>query len=314
MGGRLFLGNQMISPVIIQGEEKVFNVDGYDWLGEINAQGVLVAPTKDLNPVFDGVKTINSSILRSKFKNDSRVKSVGFPDLETISGSLEETFYHCPITEINLPKLKTISSNNALAYIFGGCPITSISVPELETVSGDLALSGTFSGAQIESVSFPKLTSTSGYQVMGGMFSNCSKLKSAYFPALEYINSDGGSNFVFNSCPLLENVDLSSLSEVDDAGLAGFFLNCTNLKTITFTSLAEIGYDGLVQCFASSGIETIYFPSLTTPSDSYCFYGMLDGCSNVTVHFPVALESVIGEWDDVLAGFDGTNTTVLFDL
>jgi len=41
---------------------------------------------------------------------------------------------------------------------------------------------------------------------------------------------------------------------------------------------------------------------------------MLSGCSNVTVHFPSNLQSVIGSWYDVQNGFGGTNTTVLFDL
>ena len=41
---------------------------------------------------------------------------------------------------------------------------------------------------------------------------------------------------------------------------------------------------------------------------------MLSGVTGCTVHFPSNLESVIGSWSDVTDGFDGTNTTVLFDL
>lgn len=342
---KLYLGTKAITPMRNIGEQKAFNVDGYDWLGEINAQGVLVAPTKELNPIFDGVKTISSSILRSKFKNDNRVKSVGFPDLETLSGSLEESFYLCPITEINFPKLKTISSSNTLCSTFSGCPLTSISMPELETVSGSLVLSRTFASTQIESVSFPKLTSASGHQVMAGLFYNCQKLKRAYFPALEFIDSDDSTNFAFYGCGLLEYVDLSSLSKIGLAGLCQFFQNCTSLKTVLFSALEEIEAGGMTSCFYNCGIETLSFPELVKINSDYsfgqmcsncssltsisfpklatientsgyndCFEDMLYGCSNVTVHFPSALEATIGNWSDVLGGFGGTNTTVLFDL
>ena len=41
---------------------------------------------------------------------------------------------------------------------------------------------------------------------------------------------------------------------------------------------------------------------------------MLSGVTGCTVHFPSNLQSVIGSWTSVSAGFSGTNTTVLFDL
>ena len=41
---------------------------------------------------------------------------------------------------------------------------------------------------------------------------------------------------------------------------------------------------------------------------------MLEGCSDVIVHFNAGFEDVIGDTTDVLAGFGGTNTTILFDL
>ena len=66
-----------------------------------------------------------------------------------------------------------------------------------------------------------------------------------------------------------------------------------------------------------SSLTTLSFPSLTSNSfGAYTdqFQYMLSGCSGVTVHFPSNLQSVIGYWSDVIAGFGGTNTTVLFDL
>lgn len=347
MGGRLFLGNQMVSPVIIQGEEKVFNVDGYDWIGEINAQGELVAPTKNINLIFNGVKKINSTVLREKFKNDSRIKSVNFPDLESVTGenALVETFSGCPITEASFEKLKTISARNAFDRTFMSCPITSIIFNDLETISGSSACISAFRGTLVETITFPKLKTVSGSQSMASMFQSCPNLKRAYFPALETISSYLQINPAFASCPLLEYVDLSSLSVIGDSGLCKFFMNCPNLKSVDLSNLTEVQEGGLSNTFQNTGIETLSFPELVkinsdtsllcmcvdceylssisfpklttienTSGYTDCFEDMLDGCSGVTVHFPAALEAVIGNWADVLAGFGGTNTTVLFDL
>ena len=60
------------------------------------------------------------------------------------------------------------------------------------------------------------------------------------------------------------------------------------------------------------------FPALTSDffgsSYNYQFMGMLGNTENVTVHFPSNLQAVIGNEDDVINGFDGTDTTILFDL
>ena len=66
-----------------------------------------------------------------------------------------------------------------------------------------------------------------------------------------------------------------------------------------------------------TALTSVSFPALTansfgTRTDQ--FNSMLSGCSNVTVHFPAAIQSTIGSWASVTAGFGGTNTTVLFDL
>jgi hypothetical protein len=61
----------------------------------------------------------------------------------------------------------------------------------------------------------------------------------------------------------------------------------------------------------------VSFPALTTSSfgpSTNQFNNMLQGCSNVTVHFPATIQSTIGNWSSVTSGFNGTNTTVLFDL
>jgi hypothetical protein len=59
------------------------------------------------------------------------------------------------------------------------------------------------------------------------------------------------------------------------------------------------------------------FPALTSTSfGSYTnqFNNMLRMVTGCTVHFPSNLQSVIGSWSDITAGFGGTNTVVSFDL
>jgi hypothetical protein len=66
-----------------------------------------------------------------------------------------------------------------------------------------------------------------------------------------------------------------------------------------------------------TGLTSLSFPALTSTSfGRYTnqFNGMLSGVTGCTVHFPSNLQSVIGSWSDVTAGFGGTNTTVLWDL
>ena len=89
--------------------------------------------------------------------------------------------------------------------------------------------------------------------------------------------------------------------------------------TIDFTSLETItGNQALKGIFTScSSLTTVYFRSLTSQSfGSYTnqFNNMLYGCSNVTVHFPSNLESIIGNWEDVINGFGSASTIVAFDL
>ena len=64
-------------------------------------------------------------------------------------------------------------------------------------------------------------------------------------------------------------------------------------------------------------LASIFFPSLNSNffgSYTNQFKGIPQGVTGCTVHFPSNLQSVIGSWFDVTAGFGGTNTTVLFDL
>lgn len=109
--------------------------------------------------------------------------------------------------------------------------------------------------------------------------------------------------------------DLTTLNKTRSLSYA--FSNATNLTSVSFPKLATIsGNSAMAAAFLGTALTSLSFPALTSVGSSYTnqFNNMLSDVENCTVHFPAAMESVIGDWASVKAGFGGTNTTVLFDL
>jgi len=135
--------------------------------------------------------------------------------------------------------------------------------------------------------------------------------------SLKTVGESGLSACFAESFLITGDLNLSSLETIGDFGLEYAFGD-TRISSANLYSLKTIGKEGLAECFAyNSNIKSIYFNSLNANSfGGYTnqFNNMLKGCKNVTVHFPVGLDATIGNWSDVLAGFGGTNTTILYDL
>ena len=135
------------------------------------------------------------------------------------------------------------------------------------------------------------------------------------------VNSNGNSiSYLVHGCTNLTTLDLSSFTGTSATnGLSALADGCTNLTQVNLSSLASIaGSSALGSAFRNcTSLTSLSFPALTSTSfGSYTnqFNNMLQGVTGCTVHFPSNLQSVIGSWTDVTAGFGGTNTTVLFDL
>ena len=153
-------------------------------------------------------------------------------------------------------------------------------------------------------------------EIQAYAFQYCDDLVTAYFPALQKIYTHA-----FDGCANLEQIDLSLITAVSSSGssLKSTFQDCSKLTQVVFYSHAEISYSkGMQYAFSfCTHLASVSFPALTSTSfGSYTnqFNSMLDHVTGCTVHFPSNLQSVIGSWTDVTAGFGGTNTTVLFDL
>lgn len=281
------------------GSDNAFNVDGYDWLGEITNDGELVNPTKSLNVVFDGVKSISSSWVKTKFKNDQRLVSMSFPDLETLetSNNLEAFLYNCSnLVSVSMPKVKIIGSTSFSEGCNNCSSLISVDLSGLEEVRTD---------------------------GMSYAFEDCSNLKELKFGSLKIIGA-GAFGSVAVNCENLEDIDFSTIEQI--SGSSAFyeaFYNCKKFETIRFTNLSTINSSGCFNsCFGGcTGIKDIYFNSLTSSSfGNYTnqFNNMLSntGTSVVhNIHFPSSLQSTI----ESLSGyptFGGTSgyVTVLFDL
>lgn len=154
-------------------------------------------------------------------------------------------------------------------------------------------------------------------------FYRCYGVATVSFPDLTSLNHPGtvaGYEFyyAFTDCNLT-SIDFPVLATVGSQRAFQRAFAGSTLPTATFTSLATIsGQYAFQNAFSDcTSLITLYFPALTsTAFGSYTnqFNNMLSGVTGCTVHFPSNLQSVIGSWSSVTAGFGGTNTTVLFDL
>lgn len=181
---------------------------------------------------------------------------------------------------------------------------------------------GTFSqflygSPSVEYVVFYSLVEISGEETMSDLCHGNTSLNSVSFQNLTTLN---GNNIFMNAFAesALEFVEFPSLTSITGSNTFTYaYTNCQNLRSISFPVLEIIGDGTFEGMCMDSTIQEIYFNSLLPDSLNEAnnqFFDMLCGVNNCTVHFPSNLQSVIGNWQSVIDGFSGTNTTILFDL
>ena len=222
----------------------------------------------------------------------------------------------------SLPNTATDVGSYALYYAFYTCTgLTSVDLSSLTTVRGAYAMQYAFRYCtRLASLDLSSLTTVSASSGMINAFGGNTSLTSLDLSSLTTISGNAALAGCFNSCSGLTSVDLSSLATVSgNQGLGTAFQSCTSLTSVTFSNLKTLtGNLAMTNTFKScTSLTTLSFPALTSTSfGSYTnqFNNMLSGVTGCTVHFPSNLQSVIGSWSAVTAGFGGTNTTVLFNL
>lgn len=141
---------------------------------------------------------------------------------------------------------------------------------------------------------------------------------SASFPDLEKIHTPSAAESAFVNSSLA-TLSVPKLTEISGAYCLARAFQATSLLSVEFTLVDTLtGRGCLEEAFKNARrIESISFPALTSSSfgsETGQFHNMLSGVTGCTVHFPAAVKSTIENWSDVVAGFGGTDTTILYDL
>lgn len=222
---------------------------------------------------------------------DSSVKDLG-------DGVIQYAYYKNPTVSgaVDFSSLTTISGENAAYYAFHTCPnITSVDLSSLTTVSGLNSCSGMFYGSVgITTIDISALTTVSGSTACRYMFNNCTGLTGA--------------------------IDLSSLATISgDTCCGNMFAGCTSITSVNLSSLKTVtGSNCCTQMFSGcTSLTELRFPSITTTSfgsNTNQFYNICRNISNITIHFPSNVQSVVQNLSGYSTAFGATNGTVLFDL
>ena len=165
--------------------------------------------------------------------------------------------------------------------------------------------------------SFPSNATDIGPYAFYYAFINCTALNSADLSSLVAISGERAFTRAFFGCTSLTSVDLSSLTTVSGSYAFQYAFCNSAIASAVFSSLTTVSGDSSFSYafYGCSSLSSISFPALSNlGSYTNYFNSMLRNCTDVTVHFPAALQSTIGSWTSVQNGFGGTNTTVLFDL
>ena len=250
----------------------------------------------------------------------------------------------------SLPSNATDLANDVLYKAYDSCThlVGDLDMSSLTAVTGSYCCTNAFRGTKVTSVDLGSVVTISGGESFNSAFRQCYRLAQVDLGSLETVQNSNTFAYAFNDCTALTAVDLSSLKAVKGSLCFNCaFMGCTSLSSVSLDALEEVsGTSGLQAMFQGctslpsswsftslsnlSGSQALYamfrgctsltsvsFPALTTSSfgtRTDQFNNMLRDCSGVTVHFPAAIQSTIGSWASVTAGFGGTHTTVLFDL
>ena len=240
-------------------------------------------------------KSIDANITAENIKKDVNILGVTGTLMEGIARQVVNGTYKAPTYSFtwSLPSDATDLDINILRSAFYHCTgLTSVDLSSLTIVSGANAMQGAFKiCTNLINVDLSNLTTLSSSYSMESVFEGCTSLTSVDLSSLTTVSGSYAMSSAFSGCTGLTSVDLSNLTTVNSNGVLNrAFEGCTSLKTLSFPKLKNLG-------------------SWKTQFDT-----MLYNVTGCTVHFPSNLQSVIGSWSSVTGGFDGTNTTVLFDL
>lgn len=285
---------------------------------------------------FNGCSSLTSSVDLSSLTTagifglhmaflSTGITGINLSSLTSVSDyGLQEICKDCTsLTSVDLSSITSVGESG-LKDAFNGCGyLTSMNLSNVTSVS-DEGLVTAFSGcSRLTSINLSSVTSI-GYSGLANAFFNCRQLTSVDLSSVTSIGAEGLAGAFFN-CSGLTSINLSNVTTISDGGMQGAFFGCMSLTSVNLSSLETIEdestnvFDG---AFSSTALTTLSFPALKEQAwwsdvdlNEYgLFTNMLEGVRGSTVHFPSNLQTALGSLNDVVNGFGGTNTVVLFDL
>lgn len=173
------------------------------------------------------IKRIDTEPLSGKlpdfaFYRLANISSVNLPDLSEVTELGNDCFKQCySLKKLALPKVSTIGNN-----CFYNIELKELSLPELTSI-GDKCFYQVY-GA--EKISLPKLQSAGKYSFQNSHF------KGIDLPNLQTIGAYG-----FNGCNYLENLNLESLTSIENNTIGSGCYMLTNLEISDSIDMTQSG-------------------------------------------------------------------------
>lgn len=172
-------------------------------LGDVDADGNYVVPSKPVEINLAGVKSIGSKGLYKRFTDMTNIVSFEAEDLETVAANgLTYTFYYCKqLTDINIRNIRSIGYAG-LQQAFNDARVTGhLDLDMLETV-GDKGLEEAFCYNNITSIGLKNLK-TLGSESMIRAFRG-TKLITVSFPSLTSVQTNSFRDMFYSVSTMTE--------------------------------------------------------------------------------------------------------------
>ena len=171
------------------------------------------------------------------------------------------------LTTLNLPALTTITctytepskSSTYGMQISNNASLTALDFPNLITISDSVGQC--FAGnPNLVSVNLPSLTTANLFQ----LFQNCPSLETVDLSSLQSSTKESSGCWTFQNCSSLQSIDLPNLtqwgSSQDGLGLYYTFSNCTNLQTVNLPVLTntKLGLYAFQNCTSLTKVKASF--------------------------------------------------------
>lgn len=171
------------------------------------------------------------------------------------------------LTTLSLPALTTITctyiepsvSATYGTQISNNASLTELDLPNLTTITDSVG--GCFQGnPNLVSANLPSLTAANLFQ----LFQNCPSLKTVDLSSLQSSTKESSGCWTFQNCSSLQSVNLPNLtqwgSSQDGLGLYQTFSNCTNLQTVNLPILTntKLGLYAFQNCTSLTKVKASF--------------------------------------------------------